>query len=103
MTVETELEFREWLPKISERLRLILYDIKGKTDITEEDYEVLKFFHKIYWMGEMPFYKSKLNLPTETATEIGLFAGQIDSTAGKGIEVDYTQNKKEQLTSEIDG
>ncbi len=83
---EVELEFGEWLPKVEERLRLILYNIKGKVDITEADYDVLKYFHRIYWSGEMPFFKSKPNLTDEIAVQQGLF-GQIDSTASKGTKI----------------
>ena len=83
-----ELQFTDWLPKLSERLFFILRNIKEKHDLNEEDWDLLEYFHGVYWRGELPFFRHRLNLSDETALEQELF-GQIDSTAGRGTEIDY--------------
>lgn len=86
-----ELEFMEWLPKVSERLTFILLNIKEKRDLSDVDYDVLNVFHRLYYNGELPLYQSKQKLPDETAVRQGLF-GQIDSTSGKGTKVVYKKS-----------
>lgn len=83
-----ELEFREWLPRVSERLLFILLSIKERKDIDEADWDMLKFFHTIYWMGGMPFFKPKSNLMEEMTVQ-QKFSGQVDNTAGKDTEIKY--------------
>lgn len=58
-----ELQFREWLPVLDDKLTFILLNIKEKRDLNEDDWSVLEFFHKIYWLGEMPICRpnSKMN------------------------------------------
>jgi hypothetical protein len=84
-----ELQFREWLPKISERLFFILLSVKEKRDITESDWDMLKYFHRIYWLGELPFFKQKLSLKEEVSVQQALFNDKTtDNTAG--TKVDYS-------------
>ena len=83
-----ELEFIEQLSEVETSLRLILYHIKSKIDITEEDWDVLKYYHRIYWSGEMPFFKSKPNMTNEMSYQQGLFSDSMSATQ-KGTKVDY--------------
>ena len=83
-----DLEFEEWLFRVSDRLRLIIYDIKSKSDIEDEDYEILQLFHRVYYLNGLSFLKLKSDSSDEMALQQGLF-GQVDSTADKGIKFEY--------------
>lgn len=89
MSEEVELEFRDWVSKISERLTLILLNIKEGRDLTDNDWEVLEKFFWIYNEGILPFYASKLRLIDENAVSQELFGQNVTST-GNGIQFDYT-------------
>lgn len=89
MSEEVELGFRDWLLKISERLQLILLNIKEKRNLTDSDWDVLESFLGIYREGIMPFYQNKLKLDVQNITETGLFDTSTSDT-GNGIQFDYT-------------
>lgn len=89
-----ELFFVDWVSKVAEKLLLITQSIKNQTElIPADDMEyVLKPLHKVWFMGEMPFYRSETALHDEVATQGGLF-GQVDMTADVGIKVEVTKSE----------
>jgi len=60
-----ELTFREWIPEIAEHLTFILLSIKERRDISESDLDLLEYFHKAYYLGEVPFCKFKSEVSDE--------------------------------------
>ena len=86
-----ELYFtEEFLPKFTERLRIVLDCIKNKTEIIESDIEVTEEVHRIWNDGRLGWIKS--TLPTEvtmTATEVGLF----DNMSATPITFDDARDK----------
>jgi hypothetical protein len=66
---ETEREYRNffcgWLPKLAERLQIILYNVRDHSDLKEGDWEVLRFFYKNYDLGELPQFMPEINPPKE--------------------------------------
>ena len=85
-----ELNFwQEWIPKITERLTLVLIKAQDGKDLGEDDYELLRVLHDcIYSPGALPLFKSKLNIVAEVAVQNGLFSDNVSATAN-GTEIDY--------------
>ena len=106
---DIDREYRDfielWLPKIIERGTLILLSIKDKTEIKEDDVDVLEFFYKSYYNGElsqlMPNIgssdkeqdKTKIPSPDLFNANVTVRAPLVEL----GIDVDYpfTETKKE--------
>ena len=55
---DVDREYRKfvenWLPKYSERLTLILINLKDKKDIRESDWDVVNIAFRNYYMGYLP-------------------------------------------------
>jgi hypothetical protein len=54
-----------WMPKCVERGTLLLLSIKDKTEIKEDDLEVLKFFYCSYYNGELSQFLPEASPPKE--------------------------------------
>ena len=107
---DIDREYRDfiefYLPKIIERGTLILLSIKDKTEIKEDDMDVLEFFYKSYYNGElsqlMPNVGSSDKEQDKTEIQApDLFNANV--TVGTplvelGTDVDYpfTKTKKEE-------
>lgn len=63
----------EWLPKVNERITFALLSIKDHKDLSEHDWSVLEYFHKLHWLGELPFYKTVPDIKEEMTIQQGLF------------------------------
>jgi hypothetical protein len=74
-----ELNFQEWALTVNQKLTFALLSIKEHKEITEADYDLLKFFHRQYYLGEIPLFKSKMDLPVENVSQTILF-GQKTTT-----------------------
>jgi len=97
-----------WFPKIVERGTLILLSIKDKTEIKEDDLEVLRFFYKNYYNGELSQF-AVTNTPDreQNVIQSGLFSDNPSSNPHNvtveaplvelGMKVDYPpiETKKE--------
>ena len=68
-----ELKFIPWVARVNEKITFILLNLKEKRDITEEDYDLLEFFHKHYHQGEFPLYKTQMEGTNQVVTQGGLF------------------------------
>ena len=99
-------EFIEfYLPKIIERGTLILLSIKDKTEIREDDMDVLEFFYKSYYNGELSQLMPDINSlnKEQDKTEVpsvDLFNANVTveaPMAEPGMDVDYPpiETKKE--------
>jgi len=84
---QEELSFMEWLPKVNERITLTLMSIKDHKDLSEHDWSVLEYFHKLHWLGELPFYKTIPDIKEEVSHEQSLFTA-IQSVSQEGIVFD---------------
>jgi len=106
---DIDREYRDfiesWFPKIVERGTLILLSIKDKTEIKEDDLEVLKFFYRSYHNGELSCFMQEVSSHREQdKTEIpspDLFNANVTVEAPLvelGMKVDYppieTKTKK---------
>jgi hypothetical protein len=76
-----ELNFQEWALTVNQKLTFALLSIKEHKDITEADYDLLKFFHRQYYLGEIPLFKSKMDLPVENVSQTILFGQQSTTEA----------------------
>ena len=59
------------MPKTVERATLILLSIKDKTEIREEDWDVLKFFWRGYYEGHLSNFIPEINPPQEKIVKSG--------------------------------
>lgn len=73
-----ELECLEWLIKMNERVTLILLKVKDKIDITEDDYDILRLWHRNWYEGVHPLYKTHKIADTQVFEQTGLFANLIE-------------------------
>jgi hypothetical protein len=93
-----ELFFVDFIHKLAEKLTLITLSIKEQKEIIPSDDMdfVLKPLHKVWFMGEMPFYKTEVTMADEVATQGGLFADNktLSTTQGDiGIKVEVTKSE----------
>jgi len=108
---DIDREYRDfiesWFPKIVERGTLILLSIKDKTEIKEDDLEVLKFFYRSYHNGELSCFMQEVSQPqeqnvtqnnlftvnpTETSNDVTVYPDTIE--VGMGIEDMPVETKK---------
>ena len=73
VTTTEELDFLSWMKKINERCTLIQLALIDRKDLTEEDYFLMEALHRVWHRGELPFYKTTLDLKEETTEQTGLF------------------------------
>jgi hypothetical protein len=88
-----ELFFVDWVSKVAEKLLLITQSIKNQTELIPDDdvRVILEPLHKVWFMGELPFFRSEMDLHDEVATQGGLF-GQTDMTADVDIKVEVIKS-----------
>jgi len=105
---QTELDFYEWLPKVSERIQLFNLHVKEKIDkISEEDWSLIECLHRMWYCGMLPpYYKTVPDMDTKTFTQVDLFTPQsTDNTSGivSGIQIDYyaPELKKEEDEEDV--
>ena len=70
---QEELSYWEWVVKMCERLTIIQLSVKDHKDLSEQDWGVLEYLHKLHWKGELPFYKTVPDIKVEETFEYGLF------------------------------
>lgn len=62
---DIEREYRKffltWLPKVVERGQIIMLNVRGRNDIKEDDWDVLKFFYKSYHNGELSCFMPEVS------------------------------------------
>lgn len=78
---ERELWFTdEFLPKVVERLTLVLDCIRNKKEILESDFEIVEEVQKWWFEGKFGWNKSNMTEKQEEVTQIGLFVGSDTET-----------------------
>ena len=106
---DIDREYRDfvesWFPKIIERGMLILISIKDKIEIKEDDMDVLEFFYKSYYNGELSqLISTSTPAREQDMTEMShpdLFNANVTVEAPLvelGMDVDYPpiETKKEE-------
>jgi len=58
---EEELSFLEWAAKITEKCTFILLKIKDHIDLSEEEWEYLRYEFGKWHRGEYPLYQTKMD------------------------------------------
>jgi hypothetical protein len=71
---DTEREYRKffqgWLPKVAERLTIILYNVRDRSDLKEEDWDVLMTAYKWYHHGELAAFMPEVGSPKEEQAKV---------------------------------
>jgi hypothetical protein len=91
MMNSVELDFREWLSKVSERVTFALLNIKDHRDISDDDYDLLRVLYKAWWNGEHPLYATKMSGTAELSVQNTLFSQDVSCTEPPifdGTEID---------------
>lgn len=80
--------YQGWFPKIAERCVVMLNAIKTGVDVNEEDLEILKSFHEIWFKGWHVMTKQIPALPKKKSVQKGLFDTELTETPTKnGMEL----------------
>ena len=77
---QEELSYWEWVSKVNERLTIAILSVKDHKDLCEHDWSVLEYFHKLHWLGELPFYKTVPDIKVEETIQQGLFEESAKAT-----------------------
>jgi len=90
-----ELFFVDWIFKVAEKLILVNTSIKTQTELISSDEMefVLRPLHKVWFMGEMPFFRTEVTMTDEIATQGGLFDKRTDNS-DKDFKKDVTEVPK---------
>jgi hypothetical protein len=71
---DTEREYRKffqgWLPKVAERLTIILYNVRDRSDLKEEDWDVLMTAYRWYHHGELAAFMPEVGPPKEEQVKV---------------------------------
>ena len=87
-----ELNFLDWVAKVTERGTFILIKIKNRVDLSEDEWDYLKYEYAKWYNGEYPLYQSKADVTDEKAVQGGLFDDRTtDSTNGTDVEVHVSE------------
>lgn len=105
---DIEKEYQEfflaWLPKVVERGTFLMLNVKDHVNIKENDMEVLKFFYKNYYNGELSQFASEVQSSQEqtsqSVTQTNLFSADVTVCPdtiefGIGVEDMIAETKKE--------
>jgi hypothetical protein len=92
--IQKEMPFQRWFAKILERGQIIQLSIKEKMEIKEDDWEIIRTFHRMHALGYMPMYDNipiEIDETSQNVTQQSLFSdNQADNTHKRldGIEVE---------------
>jgi hypothetical protein len=64
---------REWLPKYVERGRVFLENLENRKAIKEEDWDVLKAYHRSYYFGYCPDFILPYKPPQKESKQTTIF------------------------------
>lgn len=90
-TIRKEVGFKEWLSKVTERCNIVLFSLKEKTEIKEDDWDILRELHGLYFKGHIPILH---NIPVhideemEKMSQANLFSGSSVSNNSDGTVVE---------------
>lgn len=105
---DTEREYRKffqgWLPKMTERLSVILYNVRDHSDLKEDDWEVIKTAYRWYHMGYLPQFEPEVSSPIgQKAIQPDLFAdGLADGTPENSVGTKVAESTAETKEEESD-
>lgn len=79
---KVELDFIPTIYKLEERLRLITIQVSNNQDISDDDYDnVLKPLHKLWYEGDLSFWRSVLTEECKSVTQGGLFDDNVTNNS----------------------
>ena len=65
--------YLEWLARFAEKCQVTLIALREGKDPNDEEWDLLEAAHKMFYNGELTFYKTIMDEPIETASQKGLF------------------------------
>ena len=84
-----ELNMWESLVKFNERLTLFLLKVKDHSEVSDDDYDMVKPLCRDIWDGKVVFYKPLVGLTDEKVEQAGLFDNMsCENTSGTDIVPD---------------
>ena len=72
-----EMDFRAWRDKLIERLTITKINESNGIDSEEEDVEILHALHKVWYNGEIIFYRLRFAGSDENVMQGELFAANL--------------------------
>lgn len=92
--MERELYFTdEFLPRLTERLQVVLFNIKNHVEIQESDMQVMESVHRIWFEDRLGWRKEDLSEKQQIVIQQGLFsATTADGRTGEATNQPIPEN-----------
>lgn len=100
-----ELQYWDWLAKVTERLTFARLKINDRKDISDEDYQLLKILLPIWYHGEYPIFQTKMEGTAISVTQMDIFSAipseeelkECDGTLLDKIKEETNQEENEKV------
>lgn len=92
---------REWLPKFIERGSIFLENLNNRKAIKEEDWEVIKAYHRFYYFGYCPDFVLPYKPPQKESKQTTIFDAMTDKTEEE-IDKMAVENAENGIGKEFD-
>jgi len=73
---KVRLDFKEWMPRIVEKITFIQLKEQDHVDLTENEYSLLKVLYRVWYDDLYPLLKNETDIIDEPAEQQGLFLSQ---------------------------
>ena len=71
---------QEWLPKVIERGTIFLENIRNKKKVKEEDWDVIKAYHRLYYLGYCEEFIVPWQPPQKQSKQTTIFDAMTEPT-----------------------
>lgn len=96
MMCEQELQYWDWLAKVTEKLTFIRLKVGDRKDIGEEDYNLLRELFPVWYNGNFLIYQTKMEGLPITATQSTIFDAVLSDNTG-GINIVYESAEPKEI------
>ena len=55
-----ELDALEWIWRMGENVTFIKFSVENHKDISDAEYDILKFYYRQWWLGTHPLFTDKI-------------------------------------------
>jgi hypothetical protein len=94
MIVEIEeLQYWDWIAKITEKLMFMRLKVQDRKDISEDDWELLRVLYPLHYNGEYPLYVTKMEGTSQSVIQTNLFDAKSTGNLG-GILLELDEETK---------
>ena len=102
-TKQKELTGWDYIVKFNEKLTFAILKVSNQKEITEDDENLLKEVFRIQYEGRYPLFVTKMDVPVENISQVGLFFAKPSDTIPDHIDgttIEYTQANQNEQSNE---